>query len=645
MKKSLPGLAGWALIAVVATASSDAAPDTQSEKHWSFRPPKKAVPPADSSGWSKNPIDRFISMHLQERGLRPAKAASKNTLLRRLTFDLTGLPPTPEELDAFLSDQSPYAYTHVVDRLLASEHYGERWARHWLDAARYSDTTGFETDQRYTTAWRYRDYVIRAFNADKPFNRFLEEQVAGDELWPGDNDAAIATGLYCVGPVEADSALNGNQLEHEWLIDAADTTGAVFLGLTLGCARCHDHKYDPIPQHDYYAMQAFFAASDRPYTDKIRVLRIKGLNGLLSDAPVPRELLHDQRCTLVNEDRFGSRLLHRPEPLVVHRLHRGELSKPRETTEPAFLSALTTGAAGKNRLHEGPGQRRAALAKWLTAPENPLSARVLVNRIWGWHFGQALVRTPNDFGLQGEPPTHPALLDWLACDFVEHGWSIKRLHRMILLSNTYQMQVQADGQAVQEDAENRLLSHFPRQRLEGEEIRDAMLVCAGNINIRLFGSPVVPPLSDQELMGLFGANEKWQVTKDSRQHTRRSVYLLTRRTFVYPMFAAFDPPEIMTSCPQRLRTVVPTQALTLLNSPLARAQADVFAKRLLGECGPKPADIVKRAWKLAFAREATPAESERAIAFLQRHEEGSLETPLGDLCLALFNANEFIFVE
>jgi len=470
--------------------------------------------------------------------------------------------------------------------------------------------------------------------------------VAGDELWPEDGDAVLATGLYCVGPALSESAMISTQLEYEWLTDAADTTGAAFLGLTLGCARCHDHKYDPFTQRDYYAMQAIFAASDRPFPDKIRVNRIKALNGLLSDAPVPKELLNDPRCTIKNQDDLKElRLFHRDETMTIHRLNRGELNKPREVVEPGVPAVLLAKEHAPDFAQTPPEKRRTVLAQWLTSPDNPLTARVLVNRVWGWHFGQALVRTPNDFGAQGEPPTHPELLDWLARDFVEHGWSLNHLHRTILLSRTYQMSSVAKTQAG--DPENRLLAHFPRQRLAGEAIRDTLLACAGSLNLKASGSPVVPPLSGQELTGLFDAKGKWPVTKDSAEHTRRSVYLLARRTFVYPLFAAFDAPESMTSCPQRTRTVVPAQALTLLNSPFAREQSAVFARRLLKECGDKPEDVVPRAWQLAFGRPATQAEVERALLFLRKRTdaETEFETALAELCLALFNANEFIYVD
>jgi hypothetical protein len=558
-------------------------------------------------------------------------------------------------VEAFVADRSPEAWARVVDGLLASPQYGERWGRHWLDVVRYADTGGFEADFLYPNAWHYRDYVIRSLNTDKPFDRFLQEQIAGDELWPEDTSAIAATMLYCVGPVLSESAMISNQLEYEWLTDAADTTGAAFLGLTLGCARCHDHKYDPITQKDYFGLQAVFAASDRPFPEKVRLNRIKGLNGFLSEAPLPKTLLEDPRCTVQTEERTGFRLFHRPRPLAVRRLARGELSRPAEPVEPAVPAILVSAEDPADLASVAAAKRRAAFARWLTSPDNPLTARVLVNRVWGWHFGQGIVRTPNDFGTQGEPPTHPELLDWLARDFMEHGWSLKHLHRRILLSRSYQQASPvAEGQGQKVDPENRLLWHFPRLRLEGEAIRDALLACAGTLNTRPFGPAVVPPLSAQELTGLFDAKGKWPVTKDVSQHTRRSVYLLVRRTFVYPMFAAFDPPEVMTSCPRRTPTVVPTQALALLNSPLLYEQAMAFARRLLRECKDEPEAFVTRAWLLAFGRPVRPAEQERALLFLRNRATAQVrmagassaqESALAELCLALFNANEFVYVD
>jgi hypothetical protein len=637
-------VSGMAAIGFAAyLTAAEALRDCDDPKQWAFRPVAHVQPPSVPSGLCANPVDCLLRTKQRENGLEPAGPADRRALLRRISFDLTGLPPAPNEIAAWLNDDSPGAYQRLVERLLASPHYGERWGRHWLDVARYADTAGFESDPLYPTAWRYRDYVIKSFNADKPFDRLVQEQVAGDELWPDDRDALIATGMFCVGPALPESAMVGAQLEYEWLTDATDTTGAAFLGLTLGCARCHDHKYDPLTQQDYFAIQAVFAASDRPFPEKIRLNRIKALNGLLSDAPVPKDVLNDPRCTVKMEDGSGLHLFHRNRPLDVHVLKRGELNKPREEVAPGVPAVLSSRPQSSGRARSVPladvrvSDRRSSLAKWLTSSDNPLTARVIVNRVWGWHFGRGIVRTPNDVGAQGEPPTHPELLDWLSRDFMEHGWSIKHLHRRILLSRAYQMASATDRDTLRVDPENRWLARFPRRRLEGELVRDALLTCAGTLNHKAFGPAVVPPLGKEEMTGLFDAKGKWPVTKDAGEHVRRSVYLLERRTFAYPLFSAFDSPEVMVSCPRRQSTIVPTQALALLNSPLAHEQAAAFARRLERECDNESGRVA-RAWLLAFGRPITPPEAARATEFLR---EGNLT----ELCLALFNANEFIYLD
>jgi len=620
------------------------------------------IPPVPTDkAWVKNPIDAFVLAKLEQNHLAPVPPASRLALLRRACFDLTGLAPTPEQIESFRKDDRPDAYAELIERLLASPQYGERWGRHWLDVVHYADSGGFEVDLFYQTAWQYRDYVIRSLNADKPFDRFIQEQVAGDELWPDDPEAIAATGLYAIGPVMEESAMISNQLEYEWLTDAADLTGAAFLGLTVGCARCHDHKYDSIPQTDYFALQAVFAASDRVYPEKIRERQIKALNGLLAEKPLPDDLKNDPRCALNTDKGSGLRLVHLASPREVRRLHRGELSQPREVAEPGLLSALVAGKRKPELSGVPAGQRRAALARWLTSPaENPLVARVIVNRVWAWRFGQGIVRTPNDFGTQGEAPTHPELLDWLAGELIEHGWSLKHLHRLILLSSAYQMQSPEASDALSADPENRQLSHFPRRRLEAEAIWDNLHACAGTLNPKPGGPAIVPPLTKEELTGLFQAEEKWPVTKDAREQTRRGVYLLVRRTFVFPLFEAFDPPEVMTSCPRRLETIVPTQALALLNSTVAFEQSRRFAARLLKECGDEPEPILSRAWLLAFNRPITEAETARALAFLHGRQTAAaeaervtdsprapstIEEALTELCLALFNANEFTYLD
>jgi hypothetical protein len=645
-----------ALLIALAISGSFSAESKKGQNHWAWEPIQHPAPPAQTKTPAKTPIDQFIFAKLEQKGLAAARRAAPLKLLRRVTVDLTGLPPAPAEVEAFAKGDSAEDYAKRIDRLLESPQYGERWARHWLDLVRFADTGGFEKDLLYRNAWAYRDYVIRAFNSDKPFDRFIEEQIAGDELWPDDPDAVAATGLYAVGPASQDSALNSTQLEYEWLTDSVDTTGAAFLGMTLGCARCHNHKYDPITQQDYFAMQAVFAASDRPYPAGIRENRIKGLNGILADVPIPKEVQNDPRCTIVTDDKVGARLFHRDAPMEIRRLARGELSKPKEIVEPA-IPALFHAEKVRFEGAESTKRRRATFAKWVVSRDNPLTARVIVNRVWTWHFGQGLVRTPNDFGAQGEAPTHPELLDWLANDFVEHGWDLKRLHRMILTSATYQMDsVAASNREVERDSENRLLSRFPRRRLTAEAIWDSLHACAGTLNLKTGGPPVVPALSQDELSGLFG-DEKWKVSKDETEHNRRAIYLLERRAFLVPMIDAFDPPDVMSSCPQRFQTTVPTQALALLNSSVALEQARHFAQRLLKECAHTPEEIPRRAWLIAFGRPITKDEADKAAKFLasrQNPPEGLQAVPanvapesdaLTEFCLALFNANEFVFID
>jgi hypothetical protein len=652
----------WEIIAAEGSQSSaEAMVLERAQRLWSFQPIRAVAPPTPKNKtWAKNPIDSFVLGKLEQSKLAPASSANRLTLLRRAYFDLVGLPPPPEEIEKFAKDKRPEAYIELIERLLASPQYGERWGRHWLDVARYADTGGFEKDFLYQNAWQYRDYVIRAFNADKPFNQFIQEQVAGDELWPDNPEAMAATALYAIGPVMQESAMISTQLEYDWLTDAADTTGAAFLGLTMGCARCHNHKYDPISQKDYFAMQAIFAASERPYPDKVRETRLKVLNGFLAEKPLPREFENDPRCTLKTEKQYGLRLLHCETPMEVRLLRRGELSKPREVVEPAVLTALAADKTKAELEKVPPARRRAALAKWLVSvDENPLTPRVIVNRVWAWHFGEGLVRTPNDFGNQGEAPTHPELLDWLARDFVEHGWSLKYLHRLIMLSSTYQQSsVAANATATAQDPENRLLSHFARRRLDAEAIWDSMHASAGTLNLKQFGPPVVPPLTPDELSGLFQSEEKWKITKDPSEQNRRGVYLFVRRTFLFPMFDAFDPPEVMSSCARRMETVVPGQALALLNSQVSAEQSRAFAQRLLKECGDKPDKVLARAWLLAFNRPITKEEKNRSLAFLKQRESdlrakgapgvtnsSDFQSALTELCLALFNANEFTYID
>ncbi len=564
---------------------------------------RTAVKRAD---WPRNDIDAFVLAKLEGAGLQPAPPADSTMLTRRLYFDLIGLPPTPEEL------QDGSAVANTIDRLLASPHYGERWGRHWLDVVRYADSAGYELDTFYDFAFSYRDYVIRALNDNKPMDRFLQEQVAGDELWPESEDARIATGFCTVGPYAYEGGIGRPKVvEYQRLTDIADTTGSALLGLTVGCARCHDHKYDPISQRDYFAMQAIFAASEFK-DEKVGPSRAKA--------------------------RLAARVLqNRQELPKTHLLRRGDLDAPGAEVAPALIRLLS------ENVPDLPGRevkgRRAALARWLTAPDNPLTARVLANRVWQWHFGKALVRTPNDFGVQGDPPTHPELLDFLASELVSHGWDLKHLHRLILNSNTYRMSSRGAERSAERDPDHRLLSRFPRRRLEAEAVWDYLHAVAGTLNRKQHGPAVVPPVDPDALTSLLNTN--WKVTPDRAEWTRRGVYLAVRRSLQFPLFGAFNGTQGLESCAGRENTVVASQALTLLNSEAVHAQAKALADRLRRECPGDDAQRVRRGWLLVFSRSATEYEVERTLAFLRGREGDAL----GLWCLALLNANEFLYID
>jgi hypothetical protein len=863
-------------------------------EHWAFLPPKKSLPPkVKDATWAQTPIDRFILAALEKERLHPAPAASPETLIRRATLDLTGLPPTPAEVEAFIADRSPDAYAKAVNRLLNSPHYGERYGRHWLDVARYADSGGFETDLFFGHAWRYRDYVIRAFNRDKPFDRFIKEQVAGDELYPDDQDARIATGFYTIGPVLQEAGMVTGKLEYDQLTDAVDTTGAAFVGLTFACARCHDHKYDPVSQKEYYRLQAVFAASDQAdysvdgkklrdraalkttlkefeaeqarlraqresdptrradllrkagdayieadpvlknHVDSTRhynaveraieryyraakpddasdvlaeeegdtneVIALKAsLKGVAADRPAEKidaALLNVGIVTLLNpvnifmrgggengaragavgtevQRRRAARLAaangqapapvpaavataeleksdrnpaprengapaeplpkpaveiprpmalptlaeltpaqlatmngfrirrvfdslttdsakrdflimlgraqidrpkpegyvddldnvrlhmgeqhmedvsalpmrvldHRAKPLETHLLRRGELSMAAEVVDAGVPEKI---ADGVTFADIPPERRRSVFAEWIASDKNVLTARVIVNRVWAWHFGEGLVRTPNDLGLRGDHPTHPELLDWLAVEFVEHGWSIKYLNRLIMLSRAYRMSETVDETTLARDPDNRLLTHYQPHRLEAEAIWDSIRAVAGTLDLTMFGLPIAPPLDDQEQLGNY---RKWP-TSTPAESNRRAIYILTRRSFRFPMLSAFDLPDNITSCGRRDITTVPNQALTLLNNRTMRDQATAFATRLLSEAKGQLNAVPALAWRYVYGRSIAADERKQALAFLEHRKATTLsandaKSTVSELCLALFNTNEFIY--
>lgn len=711
----------------------------EQRNHWAFQPVRASEPPSvRSRAWISNPVDAFVAARLEAGGIEPGPMADRVTLLRRVTLDLTGLPPTPEEVSAFLSDASPDAYSRVVSRLLASPRYGERWARHWLDVARYAESEGFKADETRPNAWRYRDYVIRALNDDKPFDRFVAEQIAGDELWPDDPDARIATGFNRHYPDES-NARNLVQRRQEILNDVTDTVGYAFIGLSFACARCHDHKWDPISQADYFRLQSFFAnttAADalplaseaeragyerrlavwseatREIRDELERLEKPGRKAILDDyiekypdeiramlarpeperTPFERQMVAKAMLYLdpkshqfiadsaaaagrlrgAEKERWTElrgqlkRLAHlHPGELPAATgmtdlgvdcpptrvLVRGNWNSPGEVVEPAFPAALgsTRAEVRPVRAREGAGSsgRRTALARWLTDPVHPLVVRVMVNRVWHHHFGRGLVGTPSDFGLKGDKPTHPELLDWLARDFVAHGWSLKHLHARIVTSSTYRQSSAHRPEAAMVDRENRWLGWFPRRRLEGEALRDSMLSVSGRLNPSMGGPSVFPelPPGSQTRGG-------WRVTEEISERDRRSVYVFVRRNFRYPMFEAFDMPDTHESCARRNITTSPVQALTLLNDAMTLDWARSFAGRVLG-AGPEPLErVVERVWQLAYSRLPAADEVEMALTFLRRRIEGQGTAALGgadptvaavtDLCHAAMLANEFV---
>jgi hypothetical protein len=670
---------------------------TRQREFWSFQKIKDQTPPAvKDTAWAKSAIDRFILAKLESKNLRPSPPADKVTLLRRVSFDLIGLPPTPEEVAAFLADNSADAFAKVVDRLLASPRYGERWGRHWLDLARFAESEGFKADEPRPNAWRYRDYVIQSFNSDKPYDRFVQEQIAGDELWPDDPQARVATAFNRHYPDEY-NARNLFQRRQEILDDITDTTGAVFLGVTVGCARCHNHKFDPILQADYYRLQAFFAntaAADHipmlkgpeltafrekkaVFDEKTAEIRQK-MTDLLApekkrlsfdtfekyppeiqamitapDSPYARHMAWKAKPYLEIPDEDAAKALKGdakrkwesllqelaafkefdPGPLPegmgvadlsptappTRLLAVGNYAAPREEVQPGFLTLLSPGDAkivppqGLNSTG-----RRSALAKWLTDPENPLPARVMVNRIWHYHFGRGIVGTPSDFGIMGERPTHPELLDWLAREFVRKGWSMKEMHRLIVNSATYRQAASHDDQVT------RFYAAYPRHRLEGEAIRDSALYVSGLLNLQEGGLSVFPELPD----GMGALRGGWKVSaKEDRN--RRSVYVFVKRNQRYPMLEALDMPDTHESCSRRSVTTTAPQALSLLNDRVAIEWAKAFAARVKS---------VDDAFRLAYSRPPDGWERDQAATFLAKH---SLE----DLCHTLLISNEFAYVQ
>jgi hypothetical protein len=736
---------------------SDPAITPDEKSHWAFKvPARAALPVVKNAAWVKNPVDAFILAKLEAEGLPPSPEADRLTLIRRLSLDLTGLPPAPAEVEAFLKDTAPNAYEKLVDRLLASPHYGERWATHWLDVVRFAESNGYEADRERPHAWRYRDYVITSLNADKPYDLFLTEQLAGDELAAGKDprecaDLWAATGMHRCGPVHmVGGNLDPEVIRQEVLTEMVNGFGSAVLGLTVGCCRCHDHKFDSLSQGDYYRIQAFFAATkytdvdlatpadkaahkkqtgelaaktaplksrvaalDAPYRAKVSKAKHDALEPKYKDvlavpadkrtpeqkklaaetAPLVKVSWDEVLAAMSPADRVTRAALREelhaleakmPPPLpaawaiknddpgaktFVYK--RGNPKQKIALVGPAFPRVLvSTPAEPKSRIE---------LAKWVTRPDHPLTARVMVNRLWHGHFGRGIVASPNDFGVRGETPTHPELLDWLAVELVKPGkptdgrpWGLKHIHRLMVTSATYRQasSTPPSPATTKADPENKLLWRMPHRRLEAEAIRDSILTAAGTLNPQLGGPSVKVPLEPEVYDLIFTEGEPdglWPVTPDAAQHVRRSVYLLSKRNVRNPLFEAFDQPDTLNSCAARPVSTFAPQALILMNGPFAQEQGKALALKLAREAGTNPAKQIEGLYRRAFGRAPTAAEKALAVEFLKDQtdtirDRQKARLPLGlpaelpagadpaavralaDLCVVAFNTNEFVYI-
>ena len=647
--------------------------------HWAFHSPRLPVIPAvRDRGWVRNPIDAFVLAKLEAKGWRPAGTATDSDLLRRMYLDITGLPPTVEEQDSFRGD-----WHGLASALLARPAYGERWARHWLDVVRYGDTNGYERDEVKPQGWKFRDYVIRSFNADKPFDRFIVEQLAGDELLDVSAETLLATGYSRLGPWD-DEPADPAEDRFDQLDDILNTTAQGFLGLTLACARCHNHKFEPLTTKDYYGMIAVFNGLERPRNGrteldrpigiwaeidrfnlrekKIATLReaaklewlqsgksalpadllakklskeqAKLLDAELARLPVEEEVARLKRETpdlprgYFMEER-------RAAPPATHILIRGKASSPGPEVGPSvpgILAKVQPSFAFDGTRTSG---RRLGLAKWIASRENPLTARVIVNRVWQWHFGDGIVRTANDFGVMGDKPSHEELIDWLAVWFMDNGWSLKKLHTLILGSNTYRMAKAGNPSYAAADPENRLLWRMPYRRLEAEAILDSALAVSGRLNPAMYGEFVYPKMQKEALEGSSDPDKIWKPFEEEKA-SRRAIYYIVKRSLMVPLMEVLDVCDTTRPAAKRQTTSVAPQALQLFNGDFINRQAKYFAERLRREAGTGPAAQIELAYRLALARRPKAAEKDAMSSFLRT---GSLE----EMCRVILNLNEFVY--
>jgi hypothetical protein len=668
----LARLVAWVNAGAVWPDGIDTATVVDRAEHWSFKPVRRpALPAVRDTSWPRNDIDRFILARLEAEGLAPSPEADRRDWIRRATFEATGLPPTPEEVEAFLADRSTSAHERVVDRLLASPRSGERYAQHWLDVVRYADTHGYEVNTERPNAWPYRDYCIAAFNDDLPYDRFVREQIGGGE--PGREASTgflVTAAVLLPGQIGADD-VSKRAARQDALNDIIVNMSDVVLGLTVGCARCHDHKFDPVTARDYYALQGFFAGVE--YGE--RPLRRPEAIARRAVARVEARVLHEVTDAIErlppaddrhDEDRLAAAALERERadlarrvgtltretrvfagsfkpPHAVHLLNRGDAEQRKEAIaprSPVVFDRVVRPAELADDAADAP--RRKSLAEWLTDPAHPLTARVMVNRVWQWHFGTGLVESPNDFGRNGSPPSHPELLDWLADEFVAGGWSVRHLHRLIMASATYRQAGAANPAGLAKDADSRLLWRFPPRRLDAESIRDTMLFVSGRLNLEMGGRGFDLFKSRGGLSG-FPPIESF-----GPEGRRRMIYAHKVRMEKEDVFGAFDCPDAGQSMARRRQSTTPLQALNLFNSPFTLDEAEAFAARVEADVAGHSAaaadapvgrvtDPIDRAFRLAYGR--PPEDSEAGDA-----EEVVREHGLATLCRVLFNSNEFLFI-
>ena len=743
-------------------AAAASAPAAAGPQHWSYIPVvAPAVPEVQQKDWVRQPLDAFVLAKIEAKGLKPAPDADRATFIRRATLDVWGLLPSPEEVAAFVEDQSPNAYEKLADRLLASPHYGERQARRWLDLARYADSAGFQGDATRPNYYRFRDYVIYSFNQDKPFSRFIQEQLAGDELFPNNQEALTATGFLTGYP---DNPNSRDLIDRKFQIttDMTDTVGAVFLGTTLGCARCHNHKSDKISQKDYYSFQSFFAntsttediAAAKGFAEEAYEKQEAAYKAAIKDLEAQRRAIIEpilEKALKYHKERYltdSRESIFKPEKdwnaldrWVNHRLHNvnvtnddlvaggylrytaedkqspdyspdivarwekykkitedlkqfdklkpksgsdtitgvselghqdappthilfgGNHERPLDEVQPAFPAAMSSDPANVVPTETSSG-RRTALANWLASPSNPLTSRVFVNRVWAQYFTRGIVGTVSDFGKAGERPTNQPLLDYLADSFVKNGWSVKSLQRSILLSSTYRQSSDYRPEVAKEDPDNKLVAVFPRQRLEAEEVRDALLVASGRLTDQVGGPSVFPPVPAN-----LGAGQLWQVSADKKDWYRRSLYVFTRRSVPYPLLEAFNAPNTQQVHSAREVSTTALQALSLINNEQVFELSQSIAGRVIREAGKDETAQLNRLYQILFSRNPDDFEKATLLSFLDSHEKVLDEkanngrflvaTPIGlkreepinpiraaafvDLVHAVVNSNDFVY--